>query len=547
MRGLFVLMPLWCLTLSFSFAQTFSHYDSLRGSLSPLRDCFDVTHYALNLEVLPDSQSINGYNAITYTVTRAHNRIQLDLFQNMLLDSIIWKDKRLAFERDSHHFFVDFPETLALGTSQQVSVFYHGKPKVALHPPWDGGWVWSKDSLNRPWIGVACEGIGASLWWPLKDHLSDEPDSMDVHYTLPADLICKGNGQLKGTQLLPGNRQRWHWKVSYPINSYNVTFNAGRYHHWHDTHMQLNGKELRLDYYVLDYHHKKAEAHFMQVKPMLELYEKRFGPYPFAKDGFSMVETPYWGMEHQGAIAYGSRFQNDVMNAWDYIIIHESAHEWWGNLVSTKDHGALWIHESFATYSEYLLLEEYQGKTIADSFIVQQARKRIKNISPIIGPMGVNYDGWEGYDMYYKGAMALNTLRHIWRNDSVFFDRLRYLCDHFGYKTIRSEDVFAAFAVQDMPDLKSFWQLYFYDTNIPNLRWNWTRKGKHVTITYQWEKDPGFTLAIPIEAGIGLEYFIYPSAKKETLSYKSTMKKRAPKMLWSSYSPCLITIEEVKP
>lgn len=525
------LMVLYILYNTFSIsAQTvYTRQDSLRGYLSPLRSCMDIHFYDLSLRIDPIEKSLKGHNQIHYTATETHDKIQLDLFSNLILDSVLWKGSVLNVEREGHHFFVNYPYQLIKGEAVSLSVFYHGQPLNAKKAPWDGGWVFKEDSLHRPWIGVACEGIGASLWWPLKDHLSDEPDSMRMTYRVPDPLTAIGNGLLEKTEHHSDATSSYTWRVAYPINSYNVTCNIAHYTHITDTLQQQTGV-LPLDYYVLDYNQKKATEHFKQVKPMLRAYEHYYSSYPFIKDGFALVETPYWGMEHQSCIAYGNNYTNYVGD-FDYIIIHESAHEWWGNLISTQDHAELWIHESFTTYTENLLLEYYYGYDASVQYLMFQ-RQRIKNADPIIGPLDVNFQDWKGSDMYYKGAWILHTLRNTIQNDSIWFGLLKSMIQHFGYKTIQTNDLINYVNTYTGNDFRPFFQQYLYQASPPLLQYSIQKKGKLMVVRYQWvNTHSNFTIPLYL---VDSHTWVRPSTNQQEITVPFVPKKR--RLLWDTKS-----------
>ena len=333
----------------------FTHADTLRGMLTPERSCYDVKYYSLDVKVNPATQFISGSNTIQFLVDSAFDRMQIDLFSNMQIQNIVLDDSIIVpFLRDSNAIFVNLPKVLEKSTIHRVKVTYSGKPIVAKNPPWAGGFTWTNDSSGNPWVVVTCQGTGASLWLPNKDHQSDEPDSMSISVTVPKGLMDISNGRLRATTDLPDGWTRYDWFVSYPINNYNVTVNIGKYTHFADTYLS-NGDTLTLDYYVLPANTEKARTQFLQVKTMLTAFEKYFGKYPFIRDGYKLVECPHNGMEHQSAVAYGNRYlqgykgraSSEVGLKFDFIIVHESAHEWWGNSVTSKDVADMWIHESF--------------------------------------------------------------------------------------------------------------------------------------------------------------------------------------------------------
>ncbi len=544
----FLLWSLGCtlsILCSASFAQTtpkvYDRYDSLRGALNPLRTCYDVSYYNLHLQINPADRTVKGFNDIHYTGTATSSDIQVDLFSIWTIDSIVQDRTRLSFKRDSDFVFVQLAKPLHAGDKKKVTVYYHGNPVVAKKAPWDGGFVWTKDSLGNDWTGVACEGMGASSWWPCKDHLSDEPDSMDMSFDVPAGYTAVGNGRLVKQTELPNHFTRFQWHVSYPINNYNVTLNIAKYALFTEKHAFKNGTSLDLNYYVLAYNLEKAKKHFQQVHKMMDLYEKFFSVYPFPNDSYKMVETPYWGMEHQSAIAYGNNYKNDVID-WDYIIIHESAHEWWGNNVSCKDHADMWIHESFATYAEVMLMEASYNYQTAIKYLYYQ-RPRIDNVEPIIGPQDVNYQDWEGSDMYYKGAWALHTLRHYIHDDSLWYGVFPAIQKRFALQTIDSKDLISFMNEYFQQDLNWFFKQYFYKKDIPVLQIEWTGKKKK-TLKYKWTNvDDDFKLPV---------YFIdcnkqllklQPKKKISTFGFSSTAA--CPKLEFIDYF-YYANVEEVK-
>lgn len=499
-RGLIWILCLGQYLVSFTlYAQeTFNRYDSLRGSLSKYRTCYDVTFYDLNLTVQPDDKYIEGYNAIHYEVIKDFDTLQLDLFNNYIIDSLTYNDRQIRYRTDSNTIFVLFDDDhQRKGGKGVIKVYYSGYPAVAVHPPWDGGFVWERDKNGRHWVGVTCEGIGASLWWPNKDHLSDEPDSMGIHITIPEDLFCVSNGTLRSINELPGLRT-FNWFVHYPINNYNVTLNIANYTEIKDQYLATDEEKMDLNFYVLDYNLEKAQQHFRQVKPMLRCYENLFGKYPFWKDGYALVETPYWGMEHQGAVAYGNEYQNNAFD-FDFIIVHESGHEYWGNSISCTDHAELWIHEAFTTYTEALYLEcMYDKRKSIDYLKTQQTR--IKNTEPLVGPLDVNYHNFGTADMYYKGTWMLHTLRHAMNNDSLWFGILKQLATDYQYGSIRTEEVIEYFNIRTSVDVRPIFLHYLYKTDIPRLILEIKKITKKKTsIRYRFDNvDDGFELPIEL-------------------------------------------------
>jgi aminopeptidase N len=474
---------------AFSQDQAFSRYDSLRGALNPYRTCYDVHFYDLTVQVFPDEQRIQGKNAIHFTAKRTFDTLQVDLFANMAIDSITHQNQQLTYNRDSNFVFVAFPSAVPEGAEERFTVHYRGMPREAPKPPWDGGFDWDSDKKGRHHIGVACEGTGASLWWPNKDHLTEEPDSMAITGIVPEELTLVSNGQLRGKAPRPEGFQAYHWFVSYPINNYNVTLNIGHYAHFQRQYQSpLTASSLPLDYYVLDYNLPEAKAHFEQVPGILKCFERYFGPYPFPEDGYALVETPYWGMEHQGAIAYGNDYQNRP-RGFDYIILHETGHEWWGNSVSTHDHGAMWIHESFTTYMEALYIECRYDYQEAVSYLKQQ-RRRIRNQHPVMGPLEVNYTSWPASDMYYKGSWMLHTLRNSINDDSTWFQILGGLTDTFRQTVVNSQDIIGYINEHTERDYRPFFRQYLHYTDPPVFEYK-IQEGneRQKQLVYRWSAD----------------------------------------------------------
>lgn len=482
--------------------KTFTRADTLRGSLTPLRTSFDVKYYHLDVKVDPASRFIEGSNRIVFKVVEPLKRLQIDLFDNLTISKIIHNGNPLKYSREFNAVFVDFPEELEGNSISEITVFYQGHPTTAQRPPWDGGFVWSKDKQGNPWVGVACQGIGASIWWPNKDHLSDEPDSMLISATVPKGLINVSNGRLRSQTEIDNNWTRFDWFVSYPINNYNVSLNIAKYAHWRDFH--VNEDTLTLDYYVLPANLEKAKKQFEQVKPMMECFEKFLGKYPFYRDGYKLIETPYLGMEHQSAVAYGNKYLtgylgNDISQIglkFDYIIIHETGHEWWGNNVSGADIADMWIHESFCTYSESIYVECMYGAETAKKYVMAQ-KPRVKNISPMMGVYGVNDEG-DG-DMYLKGSVVLNSLRTLIGQDSLWFGILRGIQKEFGLKTIAKSDIVNYINKKTGKDYNYFFDQYFTYSKIPVFEYKFEKKGKQTFLKYRWQADvEDFKMEIPV-------------------------------------------------
>jgi aminopeptidase N len=511
---------------NFNWQRTFTHADSLRGSLRPERTCYDVTFYHLDIKFDIDQRFINGYNDIEFRVVQDFNRLQLDLFENMAILKVEYQGKEMPFVREANAFFVTLPPQTK-GTLSKIRVYYEGNPIVAQHAPWDGGFVFSKDLEGKPWIGVACEGIGASLWWPNKDHLSDEPDSMAISIAVPTGLSCVCNGRLRSRDTLSDGFTRFNWFVSYPINNYNVTFNIANYTHFSDIYTASDNQKLNLDYYVLPYNLEKAKKQFEQVKKMLEAYEYYFDKYPFWRDGYKLVETSYLGMEHQSAIAYGNKYMRGYLGGgipqnmkWDYIVIHESGHEYFGNSISSNDHADMWLHESFTTYMEALYVEYTLGRSEVTNYLNYQS-SNIANLQPIIGPRGVNFDEWAASDHYYKGAAILHTLRKAIGDDVVWFGLLKSFYQKYKYHNISNEDFFNYVNTYTKQNFNSFFAQYLFYPNLPKLEYKTTKKRGKYQLKYRWKTDvTNFTMPIEIEDA-GQVRRIFPIDTWKTLKLKS--------------------------
>ncbi len=509
-------------------ALTFTHADTIRGSNTPERAWWDAAFYDLHVKVNPADSSIAGYNAITYRVLKPAREMQIDLQMPLVVDSIVQDGLELSARRDGNAFFVRLVSPQRKGARKSVTVYYHGKPTVAQQPPWDGGFVWARDSLARPWIGTANEGTGASVWWPNKDNYSDEPDSQRVAITVPDSLIEVSNGRLRRTTPNADGTTTYEWFVSNPINNYNITVNAARYAHFDDVYEGERGK-LTLDFYPLDYHLDPARKQFEQVKPMLQCFESWFGPFPWYEDGYKLVETPYVGMEHQSAIAYGNHYRNGYSRSaagpqdrsgtghgllWDYIIIHESAHEWWGNNITMKDAADLWIHESFATYAEGLFTECQEGKKAGAEYTVG-LRKPIGNDEPIIGVYGVNHEG--SGDMYNKGANILHTIRQLVDDDARWRGILRGLGKTYWHQTVSGKQVEDYISRRSGLSLNKVFDQYLRTTKIPVLEY----KLEGPRLSYRWnDVVRGFAMPVKVTTSPGTFTRIQPTESWKTTTVK---------------------------
>lgn len=508
-------------------ALVFSRADSLRGSLRPERTAYDVLFYDLNISVTPENLSIAGSNTIRYRVVQPTTRLQIDLFANMVITEITQPDrngiaKPLEYIRDGNAVFVTVPAQ-PVGKIQSLKISYSGQPQMAVKPPWDGGFIWKTDSLTgKPWVAVACEGIGASLWWPNKDHLSDEPDSMRITCRVPRGLTCIANGTLSSQREVNANQTEWKWYVHYPINNYNVTLNIADYAHIQDEYVSLDKQRLPLDYYVLPGNADTARAHFQQVAGMLDCYERYFGKFPFWRDGYKLVETPYLGMEHQTAVAYGNHYRNNAFG-FDFIIIHESGHEYFGNSLSCADHADMWIHESFTTYAEALYVECTHSVDRAQTYLNGQ-RKNIKNQHPMIGPPSVNYDQPDT-DIYYKGTWMMHSLRHAVSNDKLWFGSLKALCTKKRLSVVTTDEVIDLLTAETKTDLRPLMNQYLRHAALPVLEYQTIQKNDRETeIRCRWVADgDGFNLPVKVRFGFGQWQTIRPTSEWQTVPLLKTV------------------------
>ncbi|MBX2990016.1 MAG: M1 family metallopeptidase [Bacteroidetes bacterium] len=504
---------------------SFTRADSLRGMLTPLRTCYDVTYYHLSVKVDTATRSIEGFTTIKFNVVSDFDVMQVDLFEIMKIGRIVFEgNTELQYEREHAAVFVRFPRSLKRKGVHEITIHYSGTPQEARRPPWGGGFTWARDGEGNPWVAVTCQGLGASSWWPNKDHQSDEPDSMMISVTVPSNLMNVSNGRLRKTEDLPDGSTRYDWFVSYPINNYNVTLNIARYARFSDTY--VSGKDtLTLDYYVLPENVAKARRQFEQVKPMMKCFEHYFGPYPFIRDGYKLVESPHLGMEHQSAVAYGNHYlqgyrgrsSSEVGLMFDFIIIHETAHEWWGNSVTSNDIADMWIHESFGAYAEALHVECLFGYDKAMQY-VNGKKWNVQNDRPIIGTYGVHQRG--SGDMYDKGQLVLNTLRHAINNDSLWWNIVKSIAQKFKYTSINAEDIFSLVNEKTKSDYSYFFEQYLKQTKPPRLEVGLTKKGAALELRHRWVADvEDFRMPVKVASGAGEYVFIYPTTSWQTARF----------------------------
>jgi len=487
-------------------AQPFSKQDYLHGKLTKLRTCFDVKSYEITVKVDIEKRFISGKNEITFLAVTDLNKIQIDLKRPMKIEKVVFEDKNLLYEQDSNAYFINFTQKITKGSLAKITVFFSGFPPIAKNAPWDGGFVFKKDSSYKPWVGLACEGIGAYCWLPCKDHLSDEAENMTMHLQVPNGLVGVSNGKFTGKLPLNNGYTQFDWKVTYPINNYNITINIADYAQIQDDYRSPTKGIMVLNYFVLKENEQKAKIHFKQVKDMMGCFERFFTPYPFWNDGYKLVETPYWGMEHQSCVAYGNDYKN---NEWgfDFIIVHESGHEWFGNNLSMKDHADMWIHESFTTYTEAVYVEFKQGYDKAVKYLNSQ-KHYIKNSKPIIAPRDVYYQGRKDNDVYYKGTWMLHTMRKMLNNDTCWFNMLYELNDDLKLKTLTSANVENYIIKRTRYDFAPFFNQYLRKASLPVFEYQIIQKENILELKYRLLTNVA-GLEMPIKVMLSKDKFEY--------------------------------------
>lgn len=481
------------------------------------RNCYDVKYNKLDIRIDPLQKSITGTVQITAQALYLLDTIQIDLNKSLKPESILINNTAAAFTRNEGALLIKVPLKILPSQLFTIHIQYGGKPVIARRPPWRGGTVWKKDSDQLPWCGVACESEGASLWWPNKDDVSDEADSTDIWITAPDKVMAVSNGILRGTENRFPKTTTYKWHVSYPINNYNVTYYLGNFKLVRDTFTSRPGTQLiGLEYYVLPKHERVAKKHFQQLKQHLAFYESRFGPYPWPADGFKLVESPYSGMEHQTAIAYGSGFKNGP-DGFDYIILHETAHEWWGNSVTAADLSDVWLQEGFATYAEALYVESLKGSDAYYNYLNWQ-KITIINKRPLVRPRGIRYFSHKDEDVYVKGSLVLHTLRNLIHNDSLFFDLLKTFRMQNHQKQIYSETFINLVNEKTGQDFNWFFRQYLFSRLAPMLEFYWS--GDY--FYYRWkDTEPDFN-RLPVKLNYRNQVkLIYPSNKLQRINISS--------------------------
>jgi aminopeptidase N len=522
-QRLTILLLFVCFAIS-AQKNNFTKQDTLRGSITPERIWWDLKYYHLDIQVFPERKSIKGKNTVKYTVLKSHKVLQIDLQAPLKITKVTQMNSELKVVSNGNAHFIHLLKDQKVGDTNSITVFYEGKPKEAIRAPWDGGFSWKKDKNGKHFIATSCQGLGASIWWPNKDHMYDEVENMDISVRVPSSLMNISNGKLVKTEKHEDETTTYHWTVKNPINNYGINVNIGDYVHFLE---KFNGEDgvLDMDYYVLRDNLEKAKVHFKDAPKMMKAFEHWFGKYPFYEDGFKLVEVPYLGMEHQSSVTYGNQYKmgylgNDLSGTgwglkFDFIIIHESGHEWFANNITYKDMADMWIHESFTAYSENLFLNYYYGKKASSEYVIG-TRKSIQNDKPIIAKYNVNASG--SGDMYYKGANMLHTIRQLINNDEKWRQILRGLNKKFYHKTVVTKEIEDYLSSQSGIDLSTIFDQYLRDIRIPELQYK-IDKG---TLKYRWNNVvTGFNM--PIKASInGKKKTLHPTAqwKTETLDQK---------------------------
>ncbi|MBC8345575.1 MAG: M1 family metallopeptidase [Candidatus Marinimicrobia bacterium] len=486
----------------------------LLGALLPERSCYDVQHYDINIDIDVKKKYLKGYVDFTALAVNDFKRLQVDLASDMQLNGVWYLENKLEVTRKEDAIIIEFPE-VKMGNVFKFRVKYEGSPQEAKNPPWDGGFVWGKDEMGRDYVSVSCEGDGCSLWWPMKDHISEEPDNgARMTFTVPQNLVCISNGKLLETkQDVFSGKQSYTWEVASPINNYSISVQLGNYVLLQDT-LQRKDKVEVLNHFVLDYHKQVASTVFPQSKNIIRFMEKYFGDYQFWNDGYKLVEVSYLGMEHQSAVTYGNVWSNwggdhrswtkDYYGIIDGLLFHETAHEWWGNSITAADPAHMWLHEGTAVYSEAMFIEQELGYNVMIDFMLRK-RKGIQNKIPIVGPENENY--WAFGDSYNKGAWVLHTLRHIINDDRIWWDLLKSFAVNNAKSHVNTDDFIQHVENKTETDLGYFFQQYFYDHQLPTLEYF----QKDDQLYYQWTNvADDFKMPIDLDVN-GVQARIFPS------------------------------------
>ena len=508
-----------------SDSEPFTHQDTLRGSITPERVWWDLNYYHLDIAVNPKTKSIKGKNTIRYTILKPYQKLQIDLQEPMRITKVIQDGKELTVKKDGNAHFIALKKPhININTQEEIEIYYEGKPRVAVRAPWDGGISWKKDNNGIDFIASSCQGLGASVWWPNKDHMYDEVDSMKISVNVPKHLMNISNGRLQSVVEKDNETTTYNWVVTNPINNYGVNINIGDYVHFSEVYNGEKGP-LDMDYYVLRDNLKKAKKQFKDAPKMMQAFEHWFGPYPFYEDSFKLVEVPYLGMEHQSSVTYGNQYKQGYLGrdlsrtGWglkfDFIIIHESGHEWFANNITYKDAADMWIHEGFTAYSENLFLDYHYGIEASADYVIG-TRANIQNDKPIIGTYNVNSEG--SSDMYYKGANLLHTLRQLVNDDKKWRLLLIGLNKTFYHQTVTTQEIENYISEFLGLDLKAFFNQYLRDVRIPNFEYYIDDN----ELSYRWNNVVE-NFEMPIEVEVNKEnYWLYPNSNWQKMEINAS-------------------------
>ncbi len=525
---IFALIIALLINVNHNFAQEITRQEMLRGSITPERDWWDVLHYDLSVLFMPDTKTLKGSNVITFKTLKPGNKMQIDLQTPLNMTKITHGGVELKFEREGFVYWVTLDKELRKGIEDKIEVYWEGKPTESLRPPWSGGITWGRDDLGEHFITTTCQGIGASIWWANKDHGSDEPDrGMNINITVPENLAAVSNGRLKNIDSnITDKTKTFRWEVTNPINNYGVNANIGNYVNWSEKY-KGEGGDLDINYWTLPHQKESAIKQFREVPRMLKAFEHWFGKYPFYEDGFKLVTVSYPGMEHQSSVTYGNWFRNGYRGRdvsftgigfkFDFIIVHEAGHEWFGNNISMKDAADMWIHEGFTNYTENIFVEYHFGKKDGEDYVIG-SRKNIRNESPIIGTYNSNREG--SGDMYYKGGNMLHTIRSIINSDEKWRGILRGLNKDFWHQTVTTKQIEDYISSKSGIDLSKVFDQYLRNTKIPLLRYKIERK----TVSFKYENVVG-GFAMPIRVNVnGKEFAITPNETMQTKDFGEDVK-----------------------
>ena len=519
-RTLTLFICLFCIQQTSLNAQKYKRQDTIRGSITSERSWWDLTYYDLEVSVDPKSKTIDGKNSIHYKVLKTNKVMQIDLQPPMQLTKAIQNGRKLKISNCGNAHYIHLEKPQIKYNIDSLTVFFKGIPRQAIRAPWDGGFSWKKDKNGTDFIATTCQGIGASVWWPNKDHMYDEVDSMKIRVNVPKHLVAVSNGRLIDTSKSDKSKS-YTWFVSNPINNYGVNINIGDYVNFSETYEGEKGK-LNMSYYVLKHHLEKAKKQFLEAPKMMRAFEHWLGPYPFYEDSYKLVEVPYLGMEHQSSVTYGNQFKNGYLGTdlsatgwglkFDFIIVHESGHEWFANNITNKDIADMWIHEGFTSYAENLFLDYYHGKEAAAAYVIG-TRKRIQNDRPLIGDYNVNNEG--SSDIYYKGANMIHMLRQLTKDDEKWRQILRKMNSKFYHQTVTTQQIEDFLSKEIGRDLNPFFNQYLRDTRIPVLEYKIT-EGK---LNYRWNNVvSGFDMPVEI-AGKQRTFWIYPRESWNAIAF----------------------------